>query len=230
MAEETMLGLKGVNRTPEDKPLKPPRKKPLFKGWSETPKRKLEVIYLDGTVEDFEPKFAASYDVGGHGEKRGARVAQIGLNLYHMWRAEVLKRYGPEVAHDIALAVGKRWGILTSQVIGGAPDFADVYNKDPYKAFKDAWIAALRSSFLMHETYEISEINPGLIVWRTLCCRQHIPWRDGVFENPPDPDLCMAQCDQWWDYTFKGLNPGKAKIDFIRTKTMHEDGYCEWEV
>jgi len=227
---DTMLDPKrqGLNLSSDDGPLVPPRKKPLFKGWSETPRRKLEVIFKDGTVKDYEPEYSASYDAGGHGEKRGTRVAQIGLNLYHMWRAEVTKRYGADIAHDIALQVGKRWGILTSQVIGGAPDFADVFNPDRKKAFKDAWIACLRSSFLMHETYEITEINDSLIIWRTLCCRQHIPWRDGVFELPPDPDLCMAQCDQWWDWTFKGTTPGKAKMDFIRTQTMHGDGFCEW--
>ena len=77
---------------------------------------------------------------------------------------KVTKALSRSVARDIALTVGKRWGILTSQVIGGAPDFADVYNPDRYKAFKDAWIAALRSSFLMHETYEITEINPKSVI------------------------------------------------------------------
>ncbi|MFH1003773.1 MAG: hypothetical protein V1780_06485, partial [Chloroflexota bacterium] len=217
----------GLNLSKSDVTLDPPRKKPLFKGWSEYPIRKLEVVHLDKSVTDYESIFGPSYDTPT-GEKRGVRTAQIGLNLYHMWRAEVTKRFGPEVARDIALNVGKRWGILTADVIGGPPDFADVYSSDKQKAFRDAWIACLRSSYLMHETYEITEINPNLIIWRTLCCRQHLPWRDGVFELPPDPDLCMAQCDQWWDWTFKGRAPGKAKMDFIRSKTMHEDGYCEW--
>lgn len=226
---DTMLDPKwgGVNLSDKDATLDPPRKKPLFKGFSEVPVRKLEVVHLDKTVTDYEPIFGPSYDTPT-GEKRGVRTVQIGLNLYHMWRAEVTKRYGKEVARDIALNVGKRWGILTSQVIGGPPDFADVFNPDRQKAFHDAWVACLRSSYLMHETYEITEVNPNLIVWRTLSCRQHIPWRDGVFELSPDTDLCHAQCDQWWDWTFKGLTPGKAKMDFIRSGSMAQDGYCEW--
>ncbi|MFQ6084760.1 MAG: hypothetical protein ACE5OY_00585 [Candidatus Bathyarchaeia archaeon] len=206
---------------------RPRKEKPLYKTWREIPiPRVLEVFHADGTVEDVCPKLEKSY---APQEKRGVRTLQIGLNLYHWWRDLVTREYGEEVARKMVMEIGKRWGQLTAELLKGPPIFLDP--KDPPDVlFKKYCEGTIRTSFPMCEVYEVEEVGKNKIIWRTLACRQFIPWRDGfhvLADLPPDPELCHEQCDQWWEWMNKGLSP---KLRFRRTKAMGTDGLCEWEV
>ncbi len=209
--------------------------KPVYKSWREIPKpRVLEVKKLDGTVEDINPgleqKFAPQ-------EKRGTRTLQIGLNLYHWWRDVVTKKYGEDIARNMVIEIGKRWGIITGEVLKGPPVFLDSSLPDE-EFFAKYCEGTARTSYPMCEVYEIEHVSPTKIIWRTWSCRQMLPWRDGFYlagsNLPPDPKLCHIQCDQWWEWMNKGLHP---KLRFKRTcglvtgcKTAGHEHCCEWEV
>ncbi len=211
--------------------------KPIYKSWREIPvPRVLELKKRDGTVTDMGPAMAEKYEPQ---EKRGTRALQVGLNLYHWWRDVVTKKYGPEVAKDMVVEIGKRWGMLTADVLKGPPVFLDSNMPDD-EFFAKYCEGSVRTSYPMCEIFEVIE-DPEVknkIVWKTLACRQMIPWRDGFYvagsNLPPDPKLCHVQCDQWWEWMNKGLHP---RLQFKRNcglvvpcaKADHEH-CCEWEV
>ncbi len=203
----------------------PPPGKPKYKKWEYVP-RSFEVYKPDGSAVDWTPQLLDRF---GDSERRGLRSIQIGINLFHFWRHVVTKRFGKQAARELALEVGEMFGRNTGELMKRDPRFNDPDSPEFWEAYIEH---NAYGSWMIGESSDIVELEPGKMKMRVYSCRQYIPWRDGLNQGganlKPDPMTCHEYCDKWWEGQNDAASGGRIK--FKRLKSMTEHGYCDWDI